>query len=133
MRLGTILLVSTTLAACQVNLNTEGLTTREVKTFKVAAQAELVLDAFDSHRRDGRAFNRAEQHPPQAVPDGGAEPALKRLRRKHAIPFREGLGIGDQAFRFLETFEHNKTSQELGARSQELESNRVVRILAPNS
>jgi DUF4097 and DUF4098 domain-containing protein YvlB len=47
MRLGTILLVSTTLAGCQVNLNTEGLSAREVKTFKVGGQAELVLDTFD--------------------------------------------------------------------------------------
>ena len=48
MRLGTILLVATTLLpGCEVNLNHEGLTARDVKTFKVTGQAELVLDTFD--------------------------------------------------------------------------------------
>lgn len=47
MRLATILLVSTTLAACEVNLNTEGLSAREVKTFKVTGLPELVVDTFD--------------------------------------------------------------------------------------
>ncbi len=48
MRLGIILLVATTLLpGCEVNLNSEGLTTREVKTFNVTGQAELVLDTFD--------------------------------------------------------------------------------------
>ena len=48
MRLATLLVVSTTvLAGCEVNLNTEGLSAREVKTFKVGAQPELVLDTFD--------------------------------------------------------------------------------------
>ena len=32
---------------CEVNLNTEGLTAREVKTFKVTGQPEIVLDTFD--------------------------------------------------------------------------------------
>ena len=47
MRLATILLVSTTLAGCEVNLNTEGLSARELKTFKVTGQAELSLNTFD--------------------------------------------------------------------------------------
>src|SRR5215218_9573022 len=48
MRLATVLLVSTTaLAGCEVNLNSEGLTARDVKTFKVNGQAELVLNTFD--------------------------------------------------------------------------------------
>ena len=48
MRFPTLLLVSTTLlAGCEVNLNTEGLSAREVKTFKVTGQAELALDTFD--------------------------------------------------------------------------------------
>ena len=34
-------------AGCEVNLNTEGLSAREVKTFKVTGQAELALDTFD--------------------------------------------------------------------------------------
>ena len=73
-------------------------------------RAEFVLDAFDAHRRDGRAFDRAQQHAPQAVADGGAEAALKRLRREHAIPFRKGLGIGNQSFGFLEAFKHKTSS-----------------------
>jgi DUF4097 and DUF4098 domain-containing protein YvlB len=48
MRLGTILLVATILLpGCEVNLNHEGLTARELKSFKVTGQAELVLDTFD--------------------------------------------------------------------------------------
>ena len=48
MRLAGILLVSATLlSGCEVNLNTEGLSVREVKTFKVTGQAELALDTFD--------------------------------------------------------------------------------------
>jgi DUF4097 and DUF4098 domain-containing protein YvlB len=48
MRLAPVLLVSgTLLAGCEVNLNSEGLSAREVKTFKVTGQAELVLDNFD--------------------------------------------------------------------------------------
>jgi DUF4097 and DUF4098 domain-containing protein YvlB len=48
MRLGTILLVATTLLpGCEVNLNHEGLTSRDLKTFKVTGQAELVLNTFD--------------------------------------------------------------------------------------
>jgi DUF4097 and DUF4098 domain-containing protein YvlB len=48
MRLGTILLVATTLLpGCEVNLNHEGLTARDLKTFKVTGQAELVLNTFD--------------------------------------------------------------------------------------
>jgi len=48
MRLAAILLVSgTLLTGCEVNLNTEGLSAREVKTFKTAGQPELVLDTFD--------------------------------------------------------------------------------------
>ena len=48
MRLGIILLVATTLLpGCEVNLNHEGLTARELKSFKVTGQAELVLDTFD--------------------------------------------------------------------------------------
>src|SRR6187455_1495734 len=47
MRLATILLVSSTLAGCEVNLNTEGLSARELKTFKVTGLAELSLNTFD--------------------------------------------------------------------------------------
>lgn len=48
MRLAAILLASmTAFAACEVNLNSEGLTAREVKTYTVTGQAELSLDTFD--------------------------------------------------------------------------------------
>jgi DUF4097 and DUF4098 domain-containing protein YvlB len=48
MRLATILLVSgTLLTGCEVNLNTEGMSARELKTFKVTGQPELLLDTFD--------------------------------------------------------------------------------------
>lgn len=44
---GAVLLASTLLAGCEVNLNTEGLSARETKTFKVAGLAEIDLDTFD--------------------------------------------------------------------------------------
>lgn len=36
-----------TLAACEVNLQTEGLTARETRTFEVSGRPEVVLDTFD--------------------------------------------------------------------------------------
>ena len=71
-------------------------------------RAEFVLDAFDADGGDGRALDGAQQHAPQAVADGGAETALEWLRGEHAIPVREGFGIGDQSFGFLESLEHNE-------------------------
>jgi hypothetical protein len=48
MRVPTAVLVCSTLfAGCEVNLNTEGLSAREVKTFTITGQPELVLDTFD--------------------------------------------------------------------------------------
>lgn len=48
MRVAAVLLVTATLLpGCEVNLNSEGLTARETKSFKVTGQAELVLDTFD--------------------------------------------------------------------------------------
>ena len=44
---GALLLASTVMAACEVNLNTEGLSARETKTFKVAGLPEIDLDTFD--------------------------------------------------------------------------------------
>ena len=70
--------------------------------------AEFMLHTIDAHGGDGRAFNGTEQHAAEAVADGGAESALERLRRKHAIPFREGFGISNQSFGFLEAFKHYK-------------------------
>ena len=48
MRLPVLLIVaSTALSGCEVNLQTEGLSARETKTFKVTGQPQLVLDTFD--------------------------------------------------------------------------------------
>ena len=48
MRLATALIVSSTLfAGCEVNLNSEGLSSRDVKNFKISGQPELVLNTFD--------------------------------------------------------------------------------------
>ena len=44
---GVLLLASTLLAACEVNLNTEGLSAREAKSFKVTGLPEINLDTFD--------------------------------------------------------------------------------------
>ena len=44
---GAFLLASTFLAGCEVNLNTEGLSARETKTFKVAGLPEIDLETFD--------------------------------------------------------------------------------------
>ena len=41
------LMAAAVLSACEVNLNTEGLSARETKTFKVTGKAEVVLDTFD--------------------------------------------------------------------------------------
>jgi DUF4097 and DUF4098 domain-containing protein YvlB len=42
-----LIVAGTLVAGCEVNLNTEGLTAREVKTFKVTATPDIVLDTFD--------------------------------------------------------------------------------------
>jgi DUF4097 and DUF4098 domain-containing protein YvlB len=48
MRLSASVLVATTLlAGCEVNLNTEGLSARETLNFKVTGQPNVVLDTFD--------------------------------------------------------------------------------------
>ncbi len=48
MRFPAALLVSSCLVAgCEVNLNTEGLSSRETLTFKVSGQPQVVLDTFD--------------------------------------------------------------------------------------
>ena len=47
MKVLTALAAATLLAGCEVNLNSEGLSAREVKTFKVTGQPEVVLDTFD--------------------------------------------------------------------------------------
>ena len=47
MKVLTLVASAVLLAGCEVNLNTEGLSAREVKTFKVTGQPEVVLDTFD--------------------------------------------------------------------------------------
>jgi DUF4097 and DUF4098 domain-containing protein YvlB len=47
MRFQAVLLACALSSACEVNLNTEGLSARETKTFKVAGQPEVILDTFD--------------------------------------------------------------------------------------
>lgn len=47
MKVLTLVAVAALLAGCEVNLNTEGLSARELKTFKVTGQPEVVLDTFD--------------------------------------------------------------------------------------
>ena len=44
---GAVLIASTLLGGCEVNLNTEGLSSRDTRTFKLTGQAEVVLDTFD--------------------------------------------------------------------------------------
>ena len=69
--------------------------------------AEFVVGAFDAHGGDGGSFDRAEEYAAESVTDGGAESPLEGLGGEHAIPFREGLGIGHQPLWFLEAFEHS--------------------------
>jgi hypothetical protein len=47
MKVLTLLAAATLLTGCEVNLNTEGLSARELKTFKITGQPEIVLDTFD--------------------------------------------------------------------------------------
>jgi DUF4097 and DUF4098 domain-containing protein YvlB len=42
-----VLVATTVIAGCEVNLQTEGLSARETKTFTVTGQPQLVLDTFD--------------------------------------------------------------------------------------
>ena len=44
---GVVVAVAVLVAGCEVNLNTEGLSARETKTFKVTGQPEVILDTFD--------------------------------------------------------------------------------------
>jgi DUF4097 and DUF4098 domain-containing protein YvlB len=47
MRFPAVLVACASLAGCEVNLNTEGLSARETLTFKVTGAPEVVLDTFD--------------------------------------------------------------------------------------
>ena len=65
MKVLTLVASAVLLAGCEVNLNTEGLSARELKTFKVTGQPEVVLDTFEA--------DRAGKQP--ARPLRGSEPA----------------------------------------------------------
>lgn len=43
----TVMVASTLAAACEVNLNTEGLASRDTKTYQVTGTPDVVLDTFD--------------------------------------------------------------------------------------
>ena len=47
MKVLSLVAAATLLAGCEVNLNSEGLSAREVKTFTVTGQPEVVLDTWD--------------------------------------------------------------------------------------
>jgi DUF4097 and DUF4098 domain-containing protein YvlB len=46
-RIAIVVAAAGAIAACEVNLNTEGLTTREKRTFPVSGQPDLTLETFD--------------------------------------------------------------------------------------
>ena len=72
---------------------------------------ELVQHAVDLDRRDRRALDRGQQHAPQRVADGRAEPALERLRVEAAEPIRQRLALELQPLGPLKTFpEHSSRS-----------------------
>ncbi|MDZ4801470.1 MAG: hypothetical protein SGI92_25205 [Bryobacteraceae bacterium] len=55
-------------------------------------------------------LNGAEEYAAKPVSDRGAETTLEGLRRELTKAFSQSLGVGDQAFRFLEPFEHGAFS-----------------------
>ena len=64
---------------------------------------ELVEHAVDLHGRDGRAFDRREQHAPQRVADRGAETALEGLRVEPAEPVRQSFALNFEPLGTLKT------------------------------
>ena len=64
---------------------------------------ELVQHAFDLDGGHGRPLDRAQQHAPQSIADGGAEAALKGLRPEHSVLVGERGGVGGETFWFLKT------------------------------
>src|ERR1017187_8938899 len=65
---------------------------------------ELVENALDLDGRDGRAFDRREQHPPQSVTDRGAKAALERLCIELTVRGRQRLGVDVEPLRLLKPF-----------------------------
>ena len=66
-------------------------------------RGELVEHAVDLDGRDGRPFDRREQHAPQGVTDRRPESALERLRMKASEPVRERLALEFQPLGPLKT------------------------------
>jgi hypothetical protein len=74
---------------------------------------ELVQHALDAHRRDRRALQRRQQHPPQRVAERGAEAALERVEREPAIAV--GVrGVCDQTLRHLEILPLHLQASRIG-------------------
>src|SRR5262249_19222039 len=49
--------------------------------------------SLDLHRGDGRALERAQEHPPERVAQRRPEAALERFRHELAVGLGEGLGV----------------------------------------
>src|SRR6266436_4633633 len=71
---------------------------------------KFVQHAFDLHRSDGRAFNRAEQRAAQRVSYGRTPAALKRLRGKPPVLLSERFQLGCKTLRLLKTLPHRVPS-----------------------
>ena len=78
---------------------------------------ELVQHAVDLDRGDRRALDRGQQHAPQRVADGRAEPALERLRVEAPEPVGQGLALEFEPLGPLKTFpQHVSVYLSIGAR-----------------
>src|SRR5262249_35187434 len=62
---------------------------------------KFVQYAFDFHRGDRRAFNRAQQSAPQRVPNRRSPAPLERLRGKTAVLFRQRFEFRGKTLRLL--------------------------------
>ena len=64
---------------------------------------ELVKNAFDLDRGDGRALDRREQHAAQCVADGRTESSFEGLGVKVAVGRAERLEVANQSLRLLKS------------------------------
>ncbi len=62
---------------------------------------ELMLDALDLDRRNGRAFDRREQRPPQGIAYGCTEAAFERLGRESPVAVGQRFAVSGQTTRHL--------------------------------